>query len=779
MRSNLLVLLCLLLGTPAPVGAETPRFARPDSLEPRVAFWTRIYSEVGSDGGLIHDSAHLGVVYEVVRLPGLSDRSRERKIEQMKKDTVSSLKRLAGGKRTGLSDHEQRVLSAWPKDVSNQTLSAAARRVRFQRGQADKFRAGIARAGAWEPYIRGVLDEHGVPIELAALPHVESSFNPNAYSHAGASGIWQFTRSTGRRFMRVDWVLDERRDPLLATVAAARLLRENFETTQTWPLAITAYNHGAAGMNRAVRKLGTRDIGVIVERYESRSFGFASRNFYTEFLAALDVSRNAERYFGPIQQHPPFDPEIVVLEAHYSAKTLADAFGLSQDDLRRFNLALLSPVWDGSKHVPARYGLRVPRSSHRPAAGVVLASVPDSQRYAKQKGDRLHRVRPGDTVSRIASRYGVKQGDIVALNGLHSRHRIRVGQMLRLPTHDAPVAASSSSVARQERPSDGVYKVQRGDSISRIARRFGVSERDLLAANHLKNRNLISPGQMLQIPGGNSEPTTETAELARYEVRSGDTLARIAKRHGVSVNEIVAVNHLRNRNRLRVGQTLRLPQHARVAETPTEPPAAQKVETPKKKEVASKETAAKPDAVPKPEAAPVKEEAPKKIAAASDEPSPAAAGPRTRRPPAPDSARLAVSDAGAIRVEPEETLGHYADWLSIPTQRLRVLNGLRFDEAISLGRSVKLDFDRVSKPQFEKRRVAFHRELQDRFFAKHQVTGTKDYVLEAGDTLWVLSHRKLSVPVWLLTAYNPNVDFGAPLRPGVRIRVPRIESREA
>ena len=157
--------------------------------------------------------------------------------------------------------------------------------MRFQLGQADRFRAGLIRAGAWEDYIRQTLTDMDLPVELVALPHVESSYNPLAYSRVGAAGMWQLTRSTGRRYLRVDSVVDERLDPFRATVAAARLLEHNHDVTGTWPLAITAYNHGAAGMRRAVRKLGTNEITTIVRQYRSRTFGFSSRNFYPAFLS--------------------------------------------------------------------------------------------------------------------------------------------------------------------------------------------------------------------------------------------------------------------------------------------------------------------------------------------------------------------------------------------------------------------------------------------------------------------------------------------------------------
>jgi membrane-bound lytic murein transglycosylase D len=363
--------------------------------------------------------------------------------------------------------------------------------------------------------------------------------------------------------------------------------------------------------------------------------------------------------------------------------------------------------------------------------------------------------------------------------------------------------------------------VRRGDTLSRIARRFGVSEQDLAAQNRLTNRNSLQVGQVLQLPGGRVVPTS-----GDYTVRPGDTLTDIARRHGVSVQEILALNRLMNRNQLRVGQTLRLPVRGdagkdvvadvpknaapevepEVAEAPApaesevagaaEPVKPEVAEVPNyaapevEPEVADAAEPAEPEVaeVPKNAAPEVKPEVADATEPAEPEPAPASATPEPTLADAgqpaptvesgesrPDAARLALVDDGSLRVAPEETLGHYADWLEIPTQRLRDLNRLRFGAALTLGQRIRLDFAHVSRREFEHRRLAFHQGLHQRFFRENRVTGTEEYVLERGDTLWVLSQRKLAVPVWLLTAYNPDVDFGAPLRPGQRLRVPRVE----
>ena len=561
----LLVLVCVIaIWTFAGAAHAAPEdFPRPASIEPAVAFWKRVYSEVDTGHGLLHDARNLAVVYEVVDQPdNLSRRGRDRWMTTKREHYKAILRRLAGGKRTGLSAEEARVLALFPKGVSNATLKTASSQIRFQLGQADRFREGVVRMGRWEHHIRSVLAREGLPAELVALPHVESSYNPAARSHVGASGIWQFTRSTGRLFMQVDHVVDERNDPFLATEAAAQLLKRNHKRVDSWPLALTGYNHGIAGMQRAARKLGTKDIGVIIEKYQSRTFGFASRNFYVSFLAASDINEDIAAHIGPVTKDPAENPEIVELDHYYRPAALAQAFGVPISALKEMNPALRDPVWSDQKYVPKGYPLRIRRDPLRADGGVVLASVPADQRFSQQIRDVRYKVRRGDTVGAIARRYGVSQNEIVALNNLRSRNQIRVGQMLELPSGSRGTRSvsqvASATRAPTPRPADGVYRVRRGDSIDKIARRHGVSASALASTNGIRNPHQIRVGQLLKLPGVASGSGSD-ASANVYTVRRGDTLDAIARRFGTTPSSIVAMNGIRNKHRIMPGQRLQVP----------------------------------------------------------------------------------------------------------------------------------------------------------------------------------------------------------------------------
>jgi membrane-bound lytic murein transglycosylase D len=693
---------------------------RPAGIEAQVRFWTRIYSEVDQGGGLIHDSREMNVVYETIRYPeGFSSRSREKYVERAKDRYVTTLKKLATGKRTGLSIAEKQVLALWPDGVSNKTLRDATSRVRFQLGQADRFREGLVRAGQWRVNIEKALSDHGVPAELIALPHVESSYNPAAYSRVGAAGLWQFTRGTGRLFLRLDTVVDERMDPFAASDAAARLLRANYNSLGSWPLAITAYNHGVAGMGRAVRKLGTTDISVIVKKHSSRTFGFASRNFYTELLAAIDVSTNAEHHFGPVIPLRAVQYKTVTLEHFYPASAIESALGVNNETLHDHNRALRPAVWNGAKHVPKGFVLRVPSDHFNGSLAMAIASIPVSQQFAAQHRDRLYKVRSGDSLSKIASRYHVRESQLMALNNLRNRHRIRAGQILILP--DEPGSRAPISVARMDIPTDGIYKVRRGDTISRIATRFGVSETSLVSLNGLRNRNLISVGQKLMV-------ATITAASAPAKLQT-TTIAAISP--SPSAASVVRAQ----------------------APKPVEPP-ARKVEPQK----------------------------PVQVIASTKPPTPAEAV-TEQRPvgsmpvvPAPDPSDYAVTLDGSITVQAAETLGHYADWLEVATNQLRRLNGMSYSTPVAIGRQTRLDFSVVTPEIFEQRRLEFHQSLQEEFFDAFEVVGTDTHKLRRGDTLWELAEMRYRIPIWLLRQYNPTLDFSA-LQRGAYLTIPRIQSR--
>jgi membrane-bound lytic murein transglycosylase D len=448
-KALLLLFFVVLCGSS--VADET--FPQPPELKPDVDFWIDVFTLYGNNEGVLHDNRSLAIVYDRLAMPeNLGRRERQRRVEKRRKVLQADLRTLASGKRDDLTAEQARVLALWPEGVSNEALSDAVGRIRFQQGLRDRFQDGLKRSGRWRDYVNQEFTALNIPIEIAALPHVESSYNPAARSHVGASGIWQFTRSTGRRFMRVDHVVDERNDPFVATQAAGQLMAHNYSVTGNWPMAITAYNHGLGGVRRAMREYGDTAYVDILRNYDGRTFGFASRNFYVAFLAAKEVDQNVETYFPGLVAENPLDYSAAKLSSYVSVPGLTDAMGTTPRKLAKYNPALQATVWQESKYLPKGYELRFPADELQQPLSNVLASLPDEFVFSKQLPDMFHKVARGDTLSEIADTYDTRVSTLVALNSLGSSHRIRAGQDLRLPAAGpAPVVVSvASAEARPE-----------------------------------------------------------------------------------------------------------------------------------------------------------------------------------------------------------------------------------------------------------------------------------------------------------------------------------------
>lgn len=417
-----------------PISLEIPR---PPELKRDVDFWIRVYSEITTLQGFMHDERNLAIVYETVTLPlGVPGSSPRRQALDAARarwhDAIGEAIYALQSQREPATAEARRVLELWGSEATPSRLREARHEVRFQLGQADRFRAGIVRSGAWEPHIARTFASLGLPRELAALPHVESSFTPTAYSKVGASGLWQFMRSTGRLFMRVDDVVDERLDPFRSTEAAARLLVNNYRLLGSWPLAITAYNHGPAGMRRAREAMGTDDFGIIARRYRSPSFGFASRNFYPSFLAALTIDQDPQRYFPGVTRAPEQRALEIEMPGYAEVVRIEQALGLSRTELRELNPALRPAVWSGERFVPRGYRLRLPAERGYTAAEFI-GRLGAEQIFVAQIGPATHRVARGETLHQIARKYGVGVRTLASLNGLETTAKLKRGRILKLP----------------------------------------------------------------------------------------------------------------------------------------------------------------------------------------------------------------------------------------------------------------------------------------------------------------------------------------------------------
>jgi membrane-bound lytic murein transglycosylase D len=452
----------------APCAAAESDFTVPPALRPQVDFWIAVFAKYGKRQVVIHDTERLDRIYSVIDVGDLEEEGlNETQVELALKDAEETEKARIRGlllrldeidlRTEELTPEEQRIVALFAGDPSPGKFRAAAAddRLRGQRGLRERFAHGIQVAHAYFPAMERIFREEGVPIEITRLPLIESCFNMHAYSKVGAAGVWQFMPATARNYMRVDGAVDERLDPIMATRAAARFMRHNYDQLGTWPLAIKAWNHGPAGIARAVRETGTTDAATIIENYHGPAYKFASRNFYPEFLAALHVERNYQEYFGDLVVEPPLSADVVIVTGFMPISAAARCAGTDQWSLASLNPSLLPTVHAGRRPIPPGSALRVPHGTGE-SFRACMANLPPPRQQLVRRGAPsrhaplrlarartvtardvrhmhvIHRVKSGQTLAQIAGLYGCSVEQLRRDNKLKST-KLHAGQTLRIP----------------------------------------------------------------------------------------------------------------------------------------------------------------------------------------------------------------------------------------------------------------------------------------------------------------------------------------------------------
>ena len=440
---------------------------------------------------------------------------------------------------------------------------------------------------------------------------------------------------------------------------------------------------------------------------------------------------------------PPSDTAVVVVPDFVKSRRIADALNLREGVLQELNPALMDAVWTGSKYVPKGFPLRVPRTTAA-VANELLATLDKGERYASQVLDNQYRVRSGDTLSEIATQYHVSLAALMRANNLSGRETVRVGQVINLPTGaqgGAPVPTLLASNDREPpepeaKPpasavlpagASGTYTVRGGDSIEKIAKRLKMSQQSLLAANSLSSTDKIFAGQTLRVPGN--------TEIATVGLVAANTPAPPPELVPAAAVAVVA--------------------------PPTSP-----FEGPLQED--ELEAALTPAALDD-----GKPSAPDNAGEGETEGTTGNALASTQPELAADPSDYSVSASNQITVQALETLGHYADWLNLPTQKLRDLNHIKSREAVVIGQALTLDFSKVDAPTFEARRRMYQQQRQDEFFAAYQIEDVASHVIKPGESLWVLAERTYKVPVWLLRQYNPDLNLDR-VTPGIVVKFPKL-----
>lgn len=409
------------------------------------------------------------------------------------------------------------------------------------------FQKWLDRQGLYTETFEEVFAEKGLPPELTYHAMIESGYSTSAYSWAHAVGLWQFIRSTGKKYgLRCDWWVDERRDPAKSTRAAAEYLTELYEEFQDWELALAAYNVGEHKIRKQINSQETRDFWKLKLPRETR-------NHVPKFYAALILGSNPEEYGFERRTATRQPTETIRVGFSVDFDVLGDCCGVPGATLAEMNPALIRratpPDDDGYVvHVPSGTGER---------ALAALEALPEERRVQWAH----HRVQGGETLSAIADRYRTSIYAISEANRLSNVHRLRIGQELLIPQGQRSAVAPPSYATSDPGPTTGrqlTYVVRRGDTLSQIAERHGVSASRLRSWNRLGT--YIYPGQKLTIhqgSGGSSSSSSGSSTVV--QVRKGDTLWDIARAHGVSLTSLLSANGLSRASLIKPGDRIRVP----------------------------------------------------------------------------------------------------------------------------------------------------------------------------------------------------------------------------
>jgi membrane-bound lytic murein transglycosylase D len=518
---------------PTPVAArkagnDDALFPRYALLKPNVAFWTQVFSTQSEHQSAIHDMQRLDIVFETLDFTGEASYLDPASLRKLKNaEEAKALARV----RTLLDEvhalrhqpellnvEQRRIFDLYAKVDDDLRFQNAA--IRSQRGLRERTQQALEISGKYLPAMEAVFESYQLPLRLTRLPLVESSFNVEAYSKVGAAGLWQFIPASARIYMRLNNVVDDRRDPWTSTDAAARHLRDDYQMLGAWPLALTAYNHGRGGVARGLVQTGGTELPDLVRGYTAKSFGFASRNFYAEFLAAYDVERNWKKHFGEIQRKPLLEFDVVETKHYVPYETLRRLCEADDALFRKLNPAYRPEVIEGKLYVPPGHLIRVPAGAAK-NFDVAYAQLGDHERFDAQRVNHLlHKVRRGETLSGVAKRYGVTQSSIRANNDIGKRGTLRSGQVLKIvprsESRPGPVTvavgeskpgltraekrAADHEAAKPKRPTYRTHKVRSGQTLGSIAKLYKVSIRELRNANDMGSSSVIKVGEKLKVP---------------------------------------------------------------------------------------------------------------------------------------------------------------------------------------------------------------------------------------------------------------------------------------
>jgi len=806
---------CVLIGsaTVKTAAAESDLFPVPDVIKNNVAFWIRIYTEVSLQEGLLHDRDYPQVVYEKIANGDRTGKKLGELIDQRRKVCIDAIIAVRDSAPAKWGADAKRVAELF-KLAPEGAIEGAEERIRHQGGQRERFKAGLARSTMYLDTISAILKKNGVPDELKYLPHVESSFDAEAYSKVGAAGLWQFMRSTGKLYMKVDYMFDERRDPIISTYAAAKFLKANYDMLGAWPLAITAYNHGPNGIRGAVEKLGTRDIAVILQKHESASFRFASKNFYSCFVAVLQIVEKPEKYFKDVKYSPKFAATGLKLPFAMRPDALCKALGITEDDFKTLNPSLRPAVFSQKKPIPAGYSVNVPSGIKAEDAVAALNRTPLPMRAtqkeaAESETEGYYTIVSGDNLAGIAKRLGVQMSELAAVNNIANSSKIQVGQVLLIPSggeggagwgatvtasKSAPKAGAADTVKTAAASAKSAQKAGVADTVKTVSIDTAKTAAAPKPAPAAASINTAKAKPVDTVKTGAIDTVKAASVNAASAVQAADTVKKVSD--VVDTAKIVsAPASAKPAEPPLIGDlriTIKSPSFERraahkTAQASTTPPPAS---TPP---VSAQPIASttQPISTPPASATPAASTAPA-IAPAPTAPidtataKPAKINPKVKPDPDPTfnadvyDLGMTVAPGGSsvrVRVSVDETIGRFAEWMRVNASDIRTANNMAENAALPLGTFISIPIrSSTNIKRFEVNRLQYHLAIEEDFFANFNVTDFEQRTVKPGINLWRIC-RDAQIPMWLLKKYNRGVNFYA-MQPGSTLWIPKISPKD-
>jgi len=787
--------------------AESDLFPVPDVIKNNVAFWIRIYTEVSLQEGLLHDRDYPQVVYEKIANGDKTGKKLSEFIDQRRKIYTDAIIAVRDSAPAKWGADAKRVAELF-KTAPEGAIAGAEERIRHQGGQRERFKAGLARSATYLDTISAILKKQGVPDELKYLPHVESSFDAEAYSKVGAAGLWQFMRSTGKLYMKVDYMFDERRDPIISTYAAAKFLKANYDMLGAWPLAITAYNHGPNGIRGAVEKLGTRDIAVILQKHESASFRFASKNFYSCFVAVLQIVEKPEKYFKDIKYNPKFSATGIKLPFAMRPDALCKALGITEDEFKTLNPSIRPVLFSQKKPIPAGYSVNVPSRISSETALAALNRAPPPMRAtqkeaAESETEGYYTIVSGDNLAGIAKRLGVPMSELAAANNIANSSKIQVGQVLLIPSGGeggagwgATVTASKSApkAGAADTAKTAAAAVDTVKTVAAVASKPPSKKSKAAAIDAVKTIPAV-------IDTVKAALTTDTASAAPIDtVKKVSVVIDTSKSVGVSAPAKPAEPPLISDLRI----TVKSPAfERRAAHKTAQPSATPSVSTPPVSTqtiasttppVSTSPVSTSPVSTPTvstqpiASATPLVSTTPPAPTASIDTATakPAKINPKAKPDPDPTfnadvyDLGMTVAPGGAsvrVRVSVDETIGRFAEWMRVSAADIRTANNMTENEAPLPGTYISIPIrSSTNIKRFEVSRLQYHLAIEEDFFANFNVTDFEQLTVKSGINLWKIC-REAQIPIWLFKKYNRGVNFYA-MQPGNTIWIPKASPKD-